>query len=111
MYRLTTPTHRFQFTVDPDATYSKIRITYSQNDDIILEKNKSDLTFTSATIEGETVYYASFKMTQAESKLFSANAYDKAYVQVRAGTSGGDWFASPIMEVSVYDVLNDEVLV
>ena len=49
MYRATTPTHSFIFDIDPDETFRTILITYAQEGDIVLEKGKSDLTFSTTT--------------------------------------------------------------
>jgi len=111
VYRATTPTHTFIFDIDPDESFEQILITYVQNDNVILEKDKSDLTFSSDTShECETQYLASLKLTQEESNLFSANPRSTVTIQLRALTPSGDAVASEKMYLSVQDVLNDEVL-
>lgn len=53
MYRFTTPKHTFSFSESIDlASLSEILITYMQDNKIILEKRKTDL-----TIENNTVYF------------------------------------------------------
>lgn len=109
MFRATTPTHTFLFDVDPDVSYSDILITYAQGNKIVLEKQKSDLTFEgSQVIEGETVYLASLHLTQEESNKFQP--IKTVNVQVRALTYNNEAVASNKIPVSVKDVLNDEVL-
>lgn len=111
MIRATTPKHMFTFDVNPEETFSEILITYAQNGKIVLEKHKSDLTFeTCDCFGGKTVYRAFVKLTQEETKLFSANPKGIVNIQVRAITENGDAIASDIMQISVQNVLNDEVL-
>lgn len=112
MYRATTPTHKFCFReVNPDD-FKTILITYAQNDRIVLEKGKDDLTITSEDVEGETHYHASLKLTQEETKLFSLQSgkTGSVYIQVRACDYDGNVVASNMIKVSLLDVLNDEVL-
>ena len=109
MFRATTPKHTFLFDVDPDVTFKDILITYAQGNGIILEKGKSDLTFEDPqTISGKTVYPAYLVLTQEESKRFAA--IKTVNVQVRALTFDNEAVACDKIQVSVKDVLNDEVL-
>ena len=105
MIRATTPYHEFVFSENP-SEYTKILITYTQEDTIVLEKQKSDLTITeNPDVEGQ--YIASFRMTQAEANLFDVGA---VRVQVRILKSNGDAMASEIVTLKIEEVLNDEVL-
>lgn len=107
MYRATTPLHTFVFNVDP-AEFKTILITYAQNDVIILEKGKDDLTVVEATdCDDNVVYEASLRLTQEESNLFNTQSAVK--VQIRAMTYEDEVFASAKMTVNVLSVLNDEV--
>lgn len=110
MYRATTPTHYFCFGECNPESFKSILITYVQNDKIILEKTESDLTFGSETIDEETKYYASIKLTQEETKLFLAKPNPAVTVQVRALDYAGNAVASCKTKISILDVLNDEVL-
>jgi len=103
MIRATTPTHEFVFSENP-SSFSRILITYSQDEKIVLEKEKSNLSFRQ-TETGE--YVGSFRMTQAESNLFSP---DPVQVQVRVLRTDGEALASNKTTLKVEDVLNDEVL-
>ena len=105
MYRATTPLHTFVFDVNPTETFKTILITYVQDNQIILEKGKEDL---SVTASGESEYEASLRLTQEETKLFNNKSSVK--VQVRALTYDDEAVASAKMTVPVHDVLNDEVL-
>lgn len=40
MYRATTPQHDFLFDVDPQLVFKRILITYAQNNQIVLQKNR-----------------------------------------------------------------------
>lgn len=111
MIRATTPTHRFFFDVDPEESFQKILITYAQNGQIVLEKHESDLSFESCEdFSGKSVYIASLKLTQEETNLFNAKPKGTVSIQVRAITPEGDAVASDISNISVENVLNDEVL-
>ena len=105
MYRATTPRHTFVFNVNPEETFQTILITYAQDNEIVLEKGKEDLTFTAS---GESEFEATLTLTQEETKLFSNKSSVK--VQVRVLTNNGEAAASTKMTIPVNDVLNDEVL-
>ena len=106
MIRATTPLQEFTFEQNP-ADFTKILITYSQDDNIILEKNKNNLSFDTVDVDGVTMFRAYFRMSQAEANLFEPGA---CRVQVRVLTSSGEALASDITNLKVTDVLNDEVL-
>lgn len=110
MIRATTPTHTFTFDSDPSA-YSRILVTYSQNNRVVLEKEKSDLTIEERQTTEGTEYVAWFRLTQEEANRFSSSGSSRAYVQVRVLTTANEALASDITAISVKDVLNDEVLV
>ena len=103
MIRVTTPLQIFKFNDDPQA-YEKILITYAQSGNVVFEKEKEDLSFST---EGDK-YVAAFAFTQEETKGFSPTA--DISVQVRVLTTGGEAWASKIFTTSVHDVLDDEVL-
>ena len=112
MYRATTPKHTFIFEVDPEEMFEQILITYVQNGEIILEKEKSDLTFSDDGCGcGCNKYSASLELSQEEANLFSAESRSTATVQVRVRTYDGHVFASDEKHISVKNVLNDEVLI
>ncbi len=109
MYRATTPKHIFVFEDDPRVTFKQILITYAQDDQIVLEKEKDDLVVTEAEgCDGATVYEAALRLTQEETNLFNNKSAVK--VQIRAMTYMDEVIASERMTVSVHDVLNDEVM-
>lgn len=109
MYRATTPKHTFIFDVDPNETFKTILITYGQDNTIILEKDKSNLSFSEAIdCKGKTVYEASLRLSQEETNFFNPNK--TVSVQVRVLTYNDEALASDKITVSVKDVLNDEVL-
>lgn len=108
MIRLTTPEHIFLFEEDPSA-YARIRITYAQGMNIVLEKEKKDLTIDRETVDGEEKWTARLRLTQEETKRFLARD-EKVRVQIRALTESGEALASEIMAIPIRDVLNDEVL-
>lgn len=140
MIRATTPKHTFIFETDPDA-FSRILITYAQGNDIIMEKEKDDLTIEAVEVpichccedfsgfsdeengssdsgssdpieeETRTEWHAYFRLTQEETKKFKATPGAQVRVQVRVLTYAGEALASDKKIITVQDVLNDEVLV
>ena len=100
MWRLTTPEHRFTLQLDPSAI-SKIRITYAQNNAIVLTKEGEGV-----SLDGNV---ARVKLTQEETKKFTAEK--EVEIQVRVLTLGNDALASDIIKVDVQKVLDDEVMV
>lgn len=111
MIRATTPKQIFTFEVDP-SEFKRILITYVQNGRIVMEKEKDDLTIEELTNAfGDRIGYAAwFRMTQEETKMFSAGSGSMVTVQVRVLTSADEALASDKKSMSVQDVLNDEVL-
>lgn len=103
MRRATTPLHNFMFEENP-TTFERILITYAQGNNIVLEKEKSDLSFTN---NGDGTWTASFRMTQEEANNFKV--YPTS-VQVRVLTTDGEALASNIFAVNIKNVLDDEVL-
>lgn len=111
VFRATTPKHSFIFDVDPDGTFKEILITYGQKDTIVLEKHKSDLSFSESVLPDQTTEYtASLKLTQEETNQFSRKNGDKVAIQVRVLTTDGDVVAFDKFILDLKDVLNDEVL-
>ena len=111
MYRATTPIHSFHFEEDPEQ-YEQLLITYAQDKMIIMEKEKSDLTFEAATDDyGNIDYIASFKLTQEEANRFTSRPSSSIQVQVRALDANNNAYASDMASFLVKDVLDDRILV
>lgn len=108
MIRFTTPLQEFIFEEDPQLNFTRIVISYSQKDKIILEKEKSDLEFSEPTGYNQSTYVASFRLTQEETAKFDPD--DIVSIQVRVLTVDGNSLPSEIFECSVDDVLKKEVL-
>ncbi len=106
--RATTPTHYFTIESDP-GLFKRILITYMQNGEIVLEKEKDDISVTEETEDEKTVYVLSYRLTQEETRRFSMDF--PVFVQIRALTFDGAAPASNIVKIDVETVLNDEVLV
>lgn len=100
MIRATTPNHIFSFPKDYVGHLSKILITYSQDDRIVLEKTQADGKWNGNVF--------TISLTQEEAKLFSGCEFAK--VQVRVLTDTNKVLSTYIQEFVVNDVLNDEVL-
>lgn len=101
MERGTTATHTFNVPSDVCSKIKAIKIVYSQNDKVILEKRLSD-----CTIEDGKV---TLRLTQEETFLFDCKKL--AYIQMRILTVGNDCFKSNIMVDSVGECLDEEVLI
>lgn len=99
MRRATTPTHEYELDIDT-SIISQIRITYSQDGNIILTKNENDVEFVGNV--------AKVRLNQEETNLFGSDKIVE--IQVRVLTLGNDAPASDIMRVPCERVLDDEVL-
>ena len=89
MKRGTTPTHTF--TVDVDLTSATvIYLTYKQNGQTIVERDKSHMAVTTDQI--------SITLTQEETLAFSTSG--NIQIQIRAGFSDGSRIASDILSVN-----------
>ena len=95
----TTPTHIFRLPFDTSRC-DKVRITYAQCGETVLVKDVGD-----CSLSGNTV---TVKLSQEETLLFKCHR--KARVQVRVLSVDGTAFASKIVEVSVEELLDREVL-
>lgn len=108
MIRGTTPTHTFTFdTLDP-STFKVLNIYYAQQGVEVLQKNKDDCSFSTKETEDSTIYLASVTLTQEETINFKSK-YD-VEVQLRVLTADDRALATPKYKLSVWDVINDEVL-
>lgn len=101
MKRATTPTHTFTLPFSYLEIVSKCLITYKQGSEIVLTKTESDIQVKN---DNEIV----INLTQEETIMFKPNIPVK--IEIRILTPSGDALASDIMQASVEDVLNDEVL-
>lgn len=112
LYRATTPIHMFWFySLNPENLYRTIRLTYSQDGSILVEKEKSDLTFgVTQTSDGSDCYYMASQLTQNEANLFSSESGSPIEIQIRCVDYGGHVDATNILRITALDVLNDEVL-
>lgn len=108
MYRASTPKHVFCFDFNPDQYFEQIQITYAQDDEIILTKEKKDLLFKTKDTSCGTVYTASLQLTQEESNLFGLRPF--VSVQVRFLDKDQHIITSPVVRMRIEKVLNDEVL-
>jgi hypothetical protein len=99
MRRATTPTHEFELDINT-SIISRIKITYSQDNQIVLTKQDDDVDLADNV--------ARVRLTQEETKLFEADKIVE--IQIRVLTLGNDAPASDIMRISCERVLDDEVL-
>ena len=99
MIRGTTPTHIFKL---PFATsiISKLRVTYAQDGEIILEKTESD-----CTLDGDNI---SLKLTQEESFKFKARV--NVEIQLKVKAADGEITATTVKTIPVERALSEEVL-
>lgn len=100
IYRLTTPTLEYLMPDDVPVDELKWLVwTFTQGNAIVLEKSLTDL-----ELDGQLLCLS---LTQAETKLFSAEAPIK--FQIRCGIDD-DALASVKGVIDVYDVYNDNVI-
>lgn len=99
MIRGTTPTHTFDLPVNKDIV-KDIRITYVQNDEIIIEKKLRDVTLYEGKVETT--------LSQADTLKFKAQR--SAFVQLRVLTTKGQVFASNSEAIAVHETFNEEIL-
>lgn len=104
MYRVTTPTHKFNLPFDTD-TIDKFIITYQQDGQTIIEKTEAD---SGIVLSGKQI---TVNLTQQETALFTSKigGQNRAYAQIRVKIDG-KVLASNLMEIDVRDVLNEEVI-
>ena len=108
MIRGTTPTHTFIFdNLDP-STFKVLNIYYAQQGVELLSKSKDDCVFSSEETEDGLIYSVSVTLTQEETLRFKPKYHVK--VQLRVLTEDNCALATPEYEMSVQDVINDEVL-
>lgn len=108
MIRGTTPTHTFTFNALDPSTFKVLNIYYAQQGVELLSKDKNDCTFSSKETEDGIIYSASVTLTQEETLMFKPKYAVK--VQLRVLTEDDRALATPEYEISVWDVINDEVL-
>lgn len=106
--RASTPLQIIRFKNDPETTYSKLLVTYSQGGKIVLEKTKDDMIFSTKTIGDETIYIGSYYLSQEETNMFAAGV--PVNIQMRMLTPSGHSLPTIKKSVSVAEVLNDEVM-
>lgn len=94
------------------SAYSKILVSFAQNQQIVVEKKTGDSGFSTTADSVEVT------LTQAETLLFQPTVGSPmgdergqmAFVQIRCYKSALDAPASKIWPIDVYDSLNREVL-
>lgn len=97
-------------TPDPLSEYDDVLVTFSQNQEIVVEKHLADL---EASSDGAIV-----NLSQEETKLFSpsekspmgAAQSGPAYMQIRTYKSSGEAPGSECWRIPVLDSLNDTVI-
>ena len=99
MIRGTTPTHIFNLQIDT-SIIKKVRITYVQYAKVVVEKTERDVNMGGQTIR--------FKLTQEETLGISRST--PVRVQLKVLTADNTVLASPIRDIPVDDILNEEVL-
>lgn len=99
MIRGTTPTHIFNIPFDTSLV-DEIKITYAQEDEIILIKGTTDCTLENSTIS----------VTLSQEDTFKFDHTKAVQIQVRILTVNGEAFASIVEKVGVSKCLDDEVL-
>lgn len=84
----------------PPDTYSKIQVTMSQDEDVVINKDLEDLECDETRVI--------FRLSQEETKLFKAGI--TAEIQIKCFKSTYDAPGSAVFSFPVYDALNDNIL-
>ena len=108
MIRATTPTHTFSFNNLNPEDFKVMNVYYAQQGVELLSKGKEDFVFGTKETETGLLYLASVTLTQEETKLFKPK--NDVEVQLRVLTADNRSLATPKYKLSVWDVINDEVL-
>lgn len=103
MYRGTTPTNTFTSELDLSNAVV-VYITYKQNKQVVFEKGKEDITFSS----DDSNYVMSIELTQEETLKLSPN--NSVAIQIRARFADGNAVASNIITTSVAQILKEGVI-
>ena len=98
MYRGSTPTNTFTSKLDL-STADVVYITYTQDNVVIVEKNKSDCTFGEGTV--------SVTLSQQDTLKFSVRAVE---IQIRARFADSRAVVSNIIQTTADRVLKDGVI-
>ena len=98
MIRGTTPTHTFMLPVDL-RTAEVIELYYAQNNTVVVEKQKSDMTVTSNSV--------SVTLTQEDTLKFCVSDVE---MQIRARFPSGEAIATDIKRTNVRRVLKGGVI-
>lgn len=99
----TTPLHIFDMSCEPDYNSSdivKVKITYKQNDEVIVVKRESDCEINDKDIRT--------RLSQSDTFKFDPNAM--VQVQLRVKTTGGDVLSSYSIEITAAECLDNEEL-
>lgn len=100
MFRGTTPTLIFKYKFDLSAlNVEAIYITFTQNDQTILEKKLDEVDIKKSTI--------SVNLSQEETLLFKAN--DIIFIQTRLKIDGHA-YASTVIRTNMQDILKEGVI-
>lgn len=102
LQRGTTPTIGYGFSKVSVADIVECYLTVMQNGKLLFEK---DLSSASVDIDEETI---SWQLTQEETLAFDEKA--KISMQIRYKLTGGEAYASKVVEESVYRILKDGVI-
>lgn len=95
----TTPTHTFRLSINTDSI-AQVRISYAQEDKIVVEKTESDCKMGEKSI--------SVTLTQQETMKLNPKRFVE--VQLKIMTDIGTVLASPVQKLTVEKILNTKVL-
>ena len=100
MIRGTTPTHIFNLPIQA-KTIKTLRITYVQNDAIVLEKTEKDVKMSTNNIR--------LKLSQEDTLKFNASGH--VHLQLKMLTYDGAVLANQPKVIPIDEIYNEEVLV
>lgn len=95
--------------IDP-TEYSKILVTFAQDQNIVIEKTERDMTISSDGILVELTQSETLQFRPSLKSVMGRRIGSPAYMQIRAYKSAYDAPGSKQFELDVLDTLSEEVL-
>lgn len=92
------------------ANYSAIVVTFAQDQEIIIEKQKSELELTSSGVVVHLLQSETALFIPSKKSPMGAKTGGKAYMQIRVYASDENAPGSDCWPIEVYDSLSDEVI-
>lgn len=90
--------------------YSKIEVTFSQDQDIVIQKNVNELSLNESGVLVQLTQEETTLFAPSEKSPSGSRTGGKAFLQIRVYKSDYEVLGSPCWPLDVYDSLSEEVL-